>query len=167
MAASKARSRRSRSSASKGAAPDPAAWAWERAVRLLARHDHSEFELRGRLALRGVAPIIIDATVRRLHDLRYLDDRRFAVAAAEQAAHRGRGSDYVRAQLTLKGIEETLIEESIAAAFDDETRLARQVLARRYPSAPQQPSERAKAARFLSQRGFPEAVVLAILGEGC
>jgi regulatory protein len=146
---------------------DPAAWAWERAVRLLARHDRSAFELRGRLAALDVAPSIIDATLRRLHDLRYVDDRRLAVAAAEQAAHRGRGSEYVRAQLTQKGIAETLIEESIATIFDDEPRLARQALARRYPSTPQRPAERAKAARFLSQRGFPEAVVLAILGEGC
>jgi regulatory protein len=136
-------------------------------VRLLARHDRSAFELRGRLAALEIAPNVIDATVGRLHDLRYLDDRRLAAAAAEQAAHRGRGSEYVRAQLTLKGIAEALIEASIAAAFGDETRLARQVLARRYPHPPEQPSARAKAARFLSQRGFPEAVVLAILGEGC
>jgi regulatory protein len=146
---------------------DPAAWVWERAVRLLARHDRSEFEMRGRLALLDVSPTVIDATIGRLQELRYLDDRRFALAAAEQAARRGHGSEYVRAQLTLKGIAETLIEESIATVFDDEPRLARQALARRYPHTPQPPSERAKAARFLFQRGFPEAVVLAILGEGC
>jgi len=123
--------------------------------------------MRGRLALLDVAPALIDATIRRLQQLRYLDDRRFAVAAAEQAAQRGHGSEYVRAQLTMKGVAETLIDDGIAATFHNETHLARQVLARRYPRPPQRPAERAKAARFLSQRGFPEAVVLAILGEGC
>ena len=123
--------------------------------------------MRGRLALLEVSPTLIDATIRRLQELRYLDDRRFAVAAAERAAQRGHGSEYVRAQLTLKGIAETLIDDSIAAAFHNEAELARRVLTRRYPQAPQRAAERAKAARFLFQRGFPEAVVLAILGEGC
>jgi len=148
-------------------APDSTAWAWDRAVRLLVRHDRSEFEIRSRLAALDVSSAVIDTTIRRLRELRYLDDRRFAGAAAEQAAQRGHGSEYVRAQLTMKGIAEALIDDSIAAAFTDETQLARRVLARRYPIEPQRPAERAKAARFLHQRGFPEAVVLAILGEGC
>ena len=148
-------------------APDPAVWAWDRAVRLLVRHDRSEFEIRSRLTALEVSSAVIDATIHRLRELRYVDDRRFAGAAAEQAAQRGHGSEYVRAQLTMKGVAEPLIDDSIAAAFTDETHLARQVLARRYPIEPQRPAERAKAARFLHQRGFPEAVVLAILGEGC
>jgi len=150
-----------------GSAPDSAAWAWDRAVRLLVRHDRSEFEIRSRLTELDVSAAVIDTTIHRLRELCYLDDRRFAGAAAEQAAQRGHGSEYVRAQLTMKGVAEALIDDSIAAAFPDETQLARQVLARRYPSEPQRPAERAKAARFLHQRGFPEAVVLAILGEGC
>jgi regulatory protein len=167
VAVSKARSPRSRSSVSSNAARDPAAAAWERAVRLLVRHDRSEFEIRGRLAAQEVAPAIVDATIRRLHELDYLDDRRFATTVAEQAWQRGHGSEYVRAQLTMKGVAEPLIEASIAAIFHDETGLARQVLERRYASVPERPAERAKAARFLHQRGFPETVVLAILGEGC
>jgi SOS response regulatory protein OraA/RecX len=123
--------------------------------------------MRGRLALLEVSPTCIDATIRRLQELRYLDDRRLAVAAAERSAQGGHGSEYVRAQLTRKGIAETLIDDCIAATFHDEAQLARLVLTRRYPKAPQRPTERAAAARFLSQRGFPEAVVLAILGEGC
>ncbi len=148
-------------------APDPAAWAWERAVRLLARHDRSEFEIRGRLAALDVSPTIIDATIRRLRERRYVDDQRVAATAAELAYGRGHGSEYVRAQLTTKGVAEVLIEECIAATFHDEATMARAVLARRYPKEPEQPAERAKAARFLQQRGFPESVVLAILGEGC
>jgi regulatory protein len=143
------------------------AHAWQRAVRLLATHDRSESEIRCRLATDGSTPAVIERTIRRLHGLQYLDDRRFAAAAAEQAWRRGHGSEYVRAQLTTKGVAEALIAEIVAAAFSDETRLAREVLARRYPTAQQQPAARAKAARFLQQRGFPEAVVLAILGEGC
>ncbi len=136
-------------------------------MRLLAVHDRSEQELRVRLAALGAPPPAIDATIRRLRDLRYLDDRRFAAHAAEQAVRRGRGRDYVRAQLTAKGLDEQFVDEAVHAAFADETHLAREVLRRRFPTVPCRPAERAKAARFLYQRGFPEAVVLAILGEGC
>jgi regulatory protein len=165
--ASKVRSRRSRSNASKPAPPDAAAHAWQRALRLLAAHDRSEHEIRNRLAARGVAPGSIDETVRRLLEHRYLDDRRLAHNAAEQACRRGYGSEYVRAQLATKGVAESLIDEALAARFDDEPALARRTLAQRYPDAPSSPAERSKAARFLLRRGFPEAVVFAILGEDC
>ena len=109
----------------------------------------------------------IDATVRRLYELHYLDDQRFAHTVAEQAQRSGRGSEYVRAALLAKGVSEPLVEAALAAAFDDESAAARQALAQRHPDAPSSPAERSKAARFLLRRGFPEAVVFAILGEDC
>jgi len=133
----------------------------------LAAHDRSEQEIRRRLSMRGASTTLIDATITRLQHLGYLDDRRFAHGAAEQAVRHGHGSERVRAKLTAQGVAAELIDAAIAAAFDDETALARQALARQYPTAPQQPAERAKAARFLLRRGFPEAIVLAIVGEGC
>jgi len=86
---------------------------------------------------------------------------------AEQAVRRGHGSEYVRAQLGMKGIAEPLIDDAIGAAFEDEADLARRVLARHYPALPGDHSTRAKGARFLLRRGFPEALVFAILGEDC
>jgi len=136
-------------------------------VRLLAAHDRSEQELRRRLSTRGASTGVIDATITRLQQLGYLDDRRFAHGAAEQAVRRGHGSERVRATLAAQGVADDLIDAAINAAFDDETALARQVLARRYPIAPQHPAERARAARYLLRRGFPEVIVLAIVGEGC
>jgi len=171
VAASKAARRRSKSSASERAAPpdlvDPADAAWARAVRWLAAHDRSERELRTRLAAIGAAADTIDVTIRRLSAFGYLDDHRFAVSTAEQAARRGHGSDYVRAHLAQHGVVDDLIDAAVASTFVDETALAQRVLRQRYPIEPRRPAERAKAARFLQQRGFPEAVVLAILGEGC
>jgi regulatory protein len=136
-------------------------------VRLLAARDRSEHEIRARLAAADVRPTAIDATVRRLQRLRYLDDRRFADGTAERAVRDGHGSVYVRARLSMHGVTESLIDAAVDAAFTDEAALARRVLARRYPHVPAAPRERAKAARFLSQRGFPDTVVLAILEEGC
>jgi regulatory protein len=136
-------------------------------VRLLAARDRSEQEIRERLAASGAGADVIDHTIARLRDLRYLDERRFALGVAERAWESGHGSEYVRAHLTTRGVPEALIDEALTGAFGDEQQLARRVLARRHPGALRHPADRAKAARYLAQRGFPEAVVLAILGEGC
>ena len=108
---------------------------------------------------------MIDATLTRLRALGFLDERRFAESAAERARRRGHGSEYVRAQLASQGVADSLIEEVVGATFGDEADLARQALARHYSTPPQRPAERAKAARFLLRRGFPEAVVADVLGD--
>jgi len=154
--------RRSRSNASEAAER-----AWQHAVRLLARRDRSEQELRSRLAAAGEAETTINSTLRRLRQLQYVDDRRFAMATAERAVRRGFGSEYLRVSLEQHGIAPTLIDEAVRALYADEMAVARQVLGRRFPSEPQRPAQHAQAARFLLRRGFPEAVVFAILDEAC
>ncbi len=153
---------RSRSSAS-----DAAARAWDHAIRLLARQDRSEEELRSRLAADGESARTIATTIRRLRRYRYLDDDRLAAALAQRAARRGYGSEYVRAQLTSKGLPERLIEEAVRASLNGETELARRVLAQRFAAPVRSPAEHAKAARLLLRRGFSEAAVFAILDEAC
>src|SRR5262249_4845515 len=131
----------------------------------LAAHDRSELEIRQRLAARGATPTTIRATVARLHELRYLDEKRFAHGAAERAVRRGHGSQWLRAELTTCGVDIAVIEEVIEGNYGDEPALARAVLARRFPTPPTRAIERAKAARFLLQRGFPEDVVVGVLGD--
>ncbi len=109
----------------------------------------------------------IAATIRRLRQCRYLDDQRLATAVAERAALRGYGSEYVRAQLAHKGVADEVIEQAVRASFEHEAELARRAVARHFLGQPQQPAERAKAARFLLRRGFAEAVVFAIVDEAC
>ena len=150
---------------SKSNASDATAHAWERAVRLLTARDRSEQEIRDRLAADKIPAAVIAATVRRLRQLRYVDDRRFAHSAAEHARRRGHGSERVRAELAAKGIGESLIDEAVLTVFTDETALARLALARRYPTDALEPAARAKAARFLLRLGFPEAVVSTVLGD--
>jgi regulatory protein len=157
-----ARSRKSKSSASNTAA-DP----WQRAVRLLAAHDRSAHEIRTALAASGVSAVRIETTLGRLRALRYVDDERFATQVAERAVQRGFGSERVRAELSAKGVTEELIAAAVAAAFADEQGLARAICTRRFGAVPVPAPQRPKAARFLHGRGFPEAIVLAILDEGC
>jgi regulatory protein len=109
----------------------------------------------------------IDAVVQRLYRHRYLDDDRFAEGMARRAVRRGHGSRRVRADLASKGISKAVIDATVARMFVDEAELARGALSRRYKSLPEDQVARARAARFLLQRGFPQRVVLAILKEGC
>jgi regulatory protein len=140
---------------------------WRYALRLLGARDRSEKEVRERLARREVETAEIEAIVRRLYRYRYLDDERFADAMARRAQRRGYGSRRVRADLKGKGIAKALIDEVVGTTFVDERELARRALSRRYKTAPEDDKTRARAARFLLQRGFPQRLVLAILKEGC
>jgi regulatory protein len=156
-----------RKSRSRSTASDAADHAWDRAIRLLAAHDRSEHEIRRRLVAGGESNTAVTATLRRLRRYGYVDDHRFASSVAEQARRRGYGSEYVRAQLEHKGVADQVIEQALRAGFDDEAELAERALARHFPEGLRQPAERAKAARFLLGRGFPETVVFAILDEAC
>ncbi|MBP1684732.1 MAG: recombination regulator RecX [Deltaproteobacteria bacterium] len=136
-------------------------------MRVLAVRDRSEHEMRSRLAAGGASPATITAIVRRLRQRGYLDDQRLARSAAERAARRGYGSEYLRASLEQQGVADGVIAAALRAAYDDEAAVARQTLERRFGAEPCTPAERGRAARFLARRGFPEAVVFAILGEAC
>jgi regulatory protein len=152
-------------SRSSGSEPAALARAWDIAVRLLATRDRSEQEVRARLAAGGIAATRIEQTVRRLRRLHYLDEARFAIAAAQRARDRGYGSARVRAELTSRGVAAALIEDIVAATFAQEHDLARHVLAARFPNVSETAAERAKAGRFLLRRGFPEEVVFSLLGD--
>jgi regulatory protein len=140
---------------------------WRYVLRLLTIRDRSEHEVRQRLSQRGVDGADIDAIVERLHRHRYLDDRRFAEGMAERARRRGHGSLRLRAALGVKGVARDEIDAVVAATFADEEEQARKVLRKRYKAMPEDDAARARAARFLLQRGFPPRLVLAILKEGC
>lgn len=140
---------------------------WRYALRLLGVRERSEHELRERLSRRGADNSAIDAVVQRLYHYRYLDDGRFAEGMARRALRRGHGSRRLRADLTAKGISKAHIEAALKQTFVDEADLARRTLLKRYKSVPDNDAGRAKAARFLLQRGFPQRLVLAILREGC
>ena len=166
MAGSNPRNRASKSSASE---PPAAAetTVWQRALRLLAARERSTAELAARLRRAGGTDAAVEAALERLRALGYLDDARVAQHAAAQAARRGRGSIYARAHLAARGVDRALIDTAIRDHFTDEAALAGSVLARRYATPLRSLADRARASRFLLQRGFPRAVVLAILGEGC
>jgi len=87
------------------------------ALRILTRRDHSEQELFRKLSGKGHSFGAISASVVRLKELKYLDDRRFATRWVEEAlaGQRFFGAR-LRMELVRRGIEPDLAAEVVAAA---------------------------------------------------
>jgi regulatory protein len=134
--------------------------AWDAAVRQLAARDCSELEVRRRLD--GTDGALVDRVIERLRELRYLDDDRFARGLCERLARRGYGSARARAELAEHGVEHERIDAWVADMAEADAERAREQLARRFGGLPSGPRERARAARFLHNRGYDEELVLAI-----
>lgn len=102
---------------------------------------------------------LIESTLQWLADLGYLNDQRFAQMFVRSAISKGQGPLRIRQELSFKGINNSLVEHSIAAAEVDWQSLALDVLQRKFKSPPANQKEKAKQLRFLQSRGFyPEDV---------
>jgi regulatory protein len=92
----------------------------ERALRLLGLRDRSRRELETRLRQAGFDAEVVCATVEWLAGLGYLDDGRFARAYAAEKQRSGWGPRRVRAELAAKGVERSIVEETMASAGEEE-----------------------------------------------
>ncbi len=136
----------------------------ERALRHLARRDHSRAELARKLATHGEADEI-DALIARMGELGLQSDSRYAEAFVRGKAARF-GAGRLRSELARRGIERDLIEQAIEnECVESELERARQVLRSRFSSAPADPREWARQARFLQTRGFAPELIRKLLKE--
>jgi regulatory protein len=84
-----------------------------------------------------------------------LSDARFTDAFVHSRCRRGSGPQKIRAELRRRGIEEALIEASIASREPQWEELIRLVREKKFGSAPPADfRERSRQMRFLQQRGF-------------
>lgn len=138
-------------------APSPAA----RALRLLARRDHTRLELARKLA----PHIEDDAELQALLDdftaRGWLSEGR--VVAELVCAQRARlGPARIRQVLLQKGVVEELIAPAILDLKATELEAARAVWARKFKTPPQTAAERARHVRFLQGRGFSVGIALRV-----
>jgi regulatory protein len=104
----------------------------ERALRLLAVRPRTRRELETRLVRAGFEPDEVAVELTRLEEVGLVDDARFATEFAEHALDRRlQGRRAVAADLSAKGVDRGLIEQTLQAAAGDEAdRLARLAEAR-------------------------------------
>ena len=136
----------------------------QRAIKLLARREHSRAELARKLAPLGTQEEI-DTVLADLAQSGLLSDARAAAAYVRTHAARF-GTARLRQTLRQKGIDSEVIAAEIAASdAPDEMARARAVWARKFAAAPADAKEWARQARFLQSRGFASDVIRKLLKE--
>ena len=135
-----------------------------RAIKLLARREHSRAELARKLAPLGTREEI-DTLLAELERTKLLSDVR--VADAYLRGHSDRfGIARLRQALRARGIETGLAEQQLAAGgFPDELARARALWTRKFGTPPADRREWARQARFLQARGFSTDVIRHLLRE--
>ena len=137
----------------------------DRAIRILAMRDHSEQELRRKLAAPvmskngpealDVTPEEVDKVVEWCIENRYLDDERFVRQFIASRSRKGYGPARVRQELKQKGISRETIEPAMRECVIDWAQLAKEQAQRKYGEPlPTVFAEKVKIQRFLLYRGF-------------
>ncbi len=141
---------------------------WERAVFLLSRREYSKAELAARLKQYAMdTDEEIAAILQKLMDLDYLNESRYAKSRARLKSERY-GNRRIVADLKAHGVaDDATIAESLSS-IDEESERCFAVWQKRFNQAPVDSKELAQQGRFLCARGFPAAMVFALLKKvGC
>ena len=143
----------------------PAVPAYQRALGLLVRREHSATELKRKLRGKGVEVDELDAALDTLQRQGFQDDRRYAEALVRSRALAGQGPVRIRAELRMNGLSAADVDAAFEAAEADGldwTEVAARVAARFLPAlrasgrGPEAIKQRHKAVSFLLRRGFSQ-----------
>jgi regulatory protein len=131
------------------------------AARILGRSPRTEAELEARLVDMGYRAVTAAATVARCRELGYVGDERYAHERARTLRARGHGSERIAADLAARGLATGLIDAAVEDSREGEREIewARRALGRGRQRIG------AAAWRFLAGRGFPEEVIVDLLGD--
>lgn len=136
------------------------------AVKLLATRDHSERELRTKLA-RRFAAADIDTALDTLRTRGYLDDAGLAARLASQLQGTGKyGLNGIKARLNARGFPAAAIAAALAALDKADECPRALALARRQFPAPER-GDAPRIGRFLAGRGFASAAIVRVLETLC
>ena len=130
------------------------------AVGFLARRDRTVAQVQQFLISQGVPSLQVKQTIRRLSDLRYLNDQTYAQRWVEnRLARRPMGQERLKVELQVRGIPEVLADRVVASVFRtvDEESLAHRVL--KSTQRANRQLTPAQMARFLHQRGFGDDTI--------
>jgi regulatory protein len=136
------------------------------AIRLLARREHSELELRRKLLLRDYPRELIDVVIARLVADDLLSEERFTEAFIRARGTRGIGPQRIRAELQQRGIDPAMIDSHLHSVDEDwQARALEQYRKRFGDQPPRDMAERGKRYRFLINKGFTPDQVRRVLDD--
>lgn len=131
--------------------------AYNAAVRILVRRDHSVVELCRKLRTREHEEPAIDAAVQELLADNYLNDTRYAELYTEQRISKGYGPLAIRAKLRERGIDSHLTQRALDIAEANWPQLAAHLIHKRFNAEEILGADQrsvARIARFVQGRGF-------------
>ena len=140
--------------------PDTAVELRARALRLLARREHSRQELERKLAMHAESDGVLAGVLDALASRNQLSEERYAEERARQLA-RKYGAAKIRHDLKAKGVAAEIIGR---LGSEGEAERARAILERKYRAPATTREERARRARFLQSRGFSHQTIRGALG---
>ncbi|HEY8009516.1 MAG TPA: regulatory protein RecX [Rudaea sp.] len=140
--------------------------AYNRALALLVRREHSARELKSKLAQRGLDVDESAAALAKLQSKDFQSDARFGEMLVRTRLEGGYGARWIVAELRTHGIDESRAHALIEEARPDWPDLIRRQLRRRYGTKRSKDFvERNKRAAFLLRRGFDAAAVKLVIDE--
>ncbi|KFN41282.1 regulatory protein RecX [Arenimonas oryziterrae] len=140
--------------------PEPTAY--QRALGLLVRREHSRKELTRKLKSKGVESDEADTALEKLARQDFQNDARFAEALARTRAASGFGPVRIRAELGTHGLSRDDIDAALDTCDTDWSKSARGLIDRRYGDKDLgDPALRRKAVDFLLRRGFDQKTAYA------
>jgi regulatory protein len=135
----------------------------ERALRLLARREHSRAELARKLSPHAEDAADVERVLDDFERRGWLSDRR----VVEQLVHARRsrfGARRIERDLLQKGISGEAVAAALAELKGGEREAAREVWRRKFGGRPpRRPADRARQVRFLQGRGFDLETILKVI----
>ena len=136
------------------------------ALRLLARREHSQYELRRKLKARGYGEGLVDELLTALVDERLLSDTRYAEAMVTHRASRGYGPLRICMELRDRGVAERIVDKALQEAEIDWDERLRHTYERKYGEmAVESFKTWASRAQFLKNRGFSVDAIRRVIGD--
>lgn len=136
-----------------------------RALKLLARREHSRHELARKLAAHSQDPAELESVLDALEAQGWLSERR----VVEQVVHTRRsrfGARRIARELVEKGIGEEAVAAAVQTLKEDEVESVRAVWHKKFTHLPRTAADRARQVRFLQGRGFGfDAIMKVVKGE--
>jgi len=136
-----------------------------RALKLLARREHTRRELERKLAAGGEGRAEIETVLDELERRGWLSEAR----VTEQLIHarqRRFGARRIERELRDRGVSGEAVSAALPALREGELERARAVWARKFKRQPAGAAERARQVRFLQGRGFDLDVIFKVIREG-
>jgi len=138
----------------------------DRALRLLARREHTRAELARKLSVHSEDPGEVERVLDDLERRGWVSERR----VVEQRVHTLRkryGARRIERDLRQKGVSDDAVAAALAELKGGELAAAREVWRRKFGGRQAgRPADRARQVRFLQGRGFDLEVVLKVIKGG-